>query len=131
MVSELVNRIMTEIGLGAHYLEYNGRGDCKGIRIKSAEQLGKVIGRHHETDKRSIAYPDTTLINLVRLIASNERSDYILTSTWEVASEVISAHIHAAQSNVRPLVFKRTEDEIAERYQNIIGQKIPSKIQYI
>ena len=123
---------MAEIGLGNHYLEYNGRGSCKNIRIRAVKQLEAAIDKHHQADKGSIAKPEKNLIRLVQLAAENEGSDNILTGTWEIASEVIAAHILAAHlpEGSREESYKKEEEVLKIDYSKYLQPRTQHSAAY-
>lgn len=91
------DQIMSEIGLGSHYHWYNGSGSCRSIRITAAERLAAALVRHgYQVDERF-----TRLLLDVARSRDPEASDddCCLTTTWQVASEVIRAHISGATND--------------------------------
>lgn len=86
--------IMREIGLGNHYTWFNGSGSCRGIRNAVADRLVSVL-RERRAAGEDIAAVNPRLIALVRRAAMTDKGDYVLTTTWQVASDVIRAHLEA------------------------------------
>lgn len=94
MALELEKEIMQQIGLSNHYMWFNGSGSCGGIRREAAKRLPEAIRKQHVIDASSMAEPDADLIALVRSAAEyGDEDNYVLTMTWQVASDVIRAHM--------------------------------------
>ena len=90
----LESTIMAEIGLGANYRWYNGSGSCEYTRKKAARKVASAIQAHVNAGDE-IAAPNMRLIALVgRAACELDTNRYTLTKTWQVASDVIQAHIH-------------------------------------
>lgn len=123
---------MAEIGLGTHYLDHNGIGTCKNIRLNASKLLSAAIDKHHKSDMGSIAKPKESLINLVQLVAKNESPDQILTHTWGIASEVIATHIHAAHlsEGSREEVYRQKEADLRTEYSNYLQPRIQHSAAY-
>lgn len=106
MALEEETEIMRAIGLGQHYNWHNGSGGCRHTRIAAANKLPAELRARGMT-----ANPD--LMELVSAVAHRgEDSDYVLTKTWQVASDVIQAHLHR-KAGMSPESFR---DLVASLY---------------
>lgn len=94
MALPLETTIMNEIGLGAHFSYYNGSGSCEHIRQQAAQKLASAIQKHHDAGE-AIVPSDPTLMGIMQRATRWDPDRYTLTAAWQVASNVIAAHIHA------------------------------------
>lgn len=118
MALELETEIMEEIGLGGHYNFYNGSGSCGGIRRSAAKKLSVVIDEHYKKGAQ-IAQHDVRLCSILSDIATfGDSGEYVLTKTWEAASDIIATHIHQAQAKPedREERFRIVEEHLKNRY---------------
>lgn len=88
----LEQTIMAEVGFHSHYNWYNGSGSCVSIRERAVHLLAGAIQEQHDAGG-AIAAPDYTLIDLAKRAVAEEDSQYGLTLTWRVVSDVIRAHM--------------------------------------
>lgn len=88
----LEDTIMRDIGFGNHFYWYNGSSSCRWIRQEAARQLPDAIRTQHQKGEKVVA-PVNALIHLVQTVANWERGDATLTITWQIASDVIRAHM--------------------------------------
>jgi len=111
MAMELEEKVMAAIGLGQHYNWYNGSGSCEYIRKNAANKLAEAMQIEGIT-------PNNTLVGLVRQAAQKlDDSEYTLTNTWQVASDVIQTHIRA-----ETLPVGKERDEFVARMVNSIAK---------
>ncbi len=96
IVLELEETIMGEIGLGMPYSWHNGSGSCIHTREEAAKRLPEAITKHNAIDNSKIAPPQAVLTELVARAGRLDKSEYVLTKTWQVASDVIRAHMNLA-----------------------------------
>lgn len=115
MALELESEIMREIGLGNHYSWFNGSGSCRGFARAAASKIEPAIEKHHAAGEQ-IAAPVRALIVLVDDSLRINGSDYSLTKTWQVASDVIRAHIHLAGVDNPHDFASRMERSIRDSY---------------
>jgi hypothetical protein len=95
----LESELMGKIGLGSHYNYWNGSPTSEWRRKESARLLAGVIQEQHDADPASIAPPEKRLIDLVvRTAEYGEEDAYVLTNTWQVASDVIRCHMSIVQA---------------------------------
>lgn len=97
MALPLESEIMRQIGLGQHFNWHNDSGGCGYTAMEAARKLRACIQAQHDADPTSIAAPDMRLCDLADRAAVHDAGErYTLTTTWQVCSDVIQAHIHAA-----------------------------------
>lgn len=102
--------VMAAIGLGQHYNWYNGSGSCREVRHHAAERLAGALSEAGYV-------VNAALIELVKQVAyGGEESEYVLTKTWECASDVIQLSIHAA-NGMSPEAFVTVEAAIRGLYE--------------
>ena len=92
MALDLEIEVMRDIGLGMPYHWFNGSGSCDGIRRRAAEQLRDAIQKRH-ADGAALVAPVESLCAVARQAVAWDDSQYSLTKTWQVCSEVIRAHM--------------------------------------
>jgi hypothetical protein len=95
MTLDLETVIMQEIGLGQHFSWFNGSGSFMYVAQSAARELPDAIQKHYSAGEK-IAAPVPRLMALMDEAVSWDAEPYILTKAWQVASEVIAAHVHAA-----------------------------------
>jgi hypothetical protein len=115
----LEDEIMAEIGLGQHFSWFNGSGSCLYIRQDAANKLGDVLRKYADAGK--VFEPDGAVLGAVRCVAMCEKTDYLLTKTWQACATAIRAHMDAVGGGARCLVD-------AERYirDTFVDRSVPS-----
>lgn len=93
MAMPLEETIMTEVGLGMHFNWFNGSGSCEYVRRHAVDLLTEAIQKHHDAGEQ-IAAPNAEMIALAREATRWDDSQYVLTKSWQVTTEVIATHIH-------------------------------------
>lgn len=125
MALPLESEVMRDIGLGNHYNWFNGSGSCGGIARAAAEKIGEAIKRRHRAGEE-IAAPVPALIVLVTESLRKNGSDYSLTKTWQVASDVIQTHIHLAHANDAKQMVAQMERSIRDAY-GLTAESMPHR----
>lgn len=109
MAAEEETEIMRAIGLGQHYNWHNGSGGCRHTRIAAARKLPAELRARGMT-----ANPD--LMNLAEAVAlRGEDSDYVLTRTWVVLSEIIQVHLYR-KHGTKPEQFREYVADLVQRH---------------
>jgi hypothetical protein len=103
----LESDVMAEIGLGASYNWYNGSGSCRSIRQSAVRHLEPVLRKFHEKFPDEIAAPDLKIIKIAQTVCDREESEYVLTRTWQVCSDIIRSHMEAPLSQDINFMDKR------------------------
>jgi hypothetical protein len=119
MALPLEEAIMREIGLENNYRWYNGSGSCGAIRRVISDKLVQAIKKHHEAGD-PIAAPHPTLMALMREASQWDHSPFVLTIAWQVASDIIRAHMdaHFVREDQRDTFLIRSAQVIRTIYQD-------------